>query len=296
MFKEVRSRETGIKRMVDSNGKDYSAKVKNFEEKRGFKRISYIRSPKSSAKSAPMSISSEPVKNAAFQTYFSKFCRPLKGDIDYRIGKAIKKMGAGSNSSRLVKVASALTVATKAAKAAKASKLGEGLGKAKSFLGKNKAAVTETALVGNSLYATHDWKKKGHKSNMYHKASWLAGGAALGHGLGSGAAFLKSTALGVKHGFKASNVTAHRVRDILSRIPRNTPSSKLSKAQVAAVKLNRTPQSTAEAAFNFAGGHKYSQTLKSIGPKYKRRGLLIGTGYEATRVTDKRRKKSMGIK
>ena len=94
--------------MVDSSsGSSAAEDMKNKSiRKRGFTPVkSYIRSAKSTANSTPKTVSSEPTKDASFQAYFSKFCRPLNNGVEYRIGDAIKKMGAGAQKTRLVKTA-----------------------------------------------------------------------------------------------------------------------------------------------------------------------------------------------
>ena len=111
-YEERKSRDTGISRLVALDNKNADERFKNTLNKRGFIQVrKYIRSAKSTASSK---VSSEPSKTATFQPYFSKFCKGTgKGGIDRRVGRAIKKLGAGARNIRLVKQASKVSLEKK---------------------------------------------------------------------------------------------------------------------------------------------------------------------------------------
>ena len=159
-YESRKDSKTGISRMVDSSsGKTIAEDLKNKSvRKRGFIPVrSYIRTAKSNARST---VSSEPIKDASFQAYFSKFCRPLNNGVEYRIGDAVKKMGAGAQKIRLVKEASI-------------TGLWLSESKLKDMPKKDKAILAGTAavpLAGQAaLASTAIDEVKGHSSKKYHR-------------------------------------------------------------------------------------------------------------------------------
>jgi hypothetical protein len=289
-YKEVKDRETGLKRSVDSAGEDFSDKVKYFTERRGFRTVrSYIRGTRSTAKSEIPVARSEPAKMASFQPYWSKFCRPLGNGIDYRISKHIKRMGAGSSRSTMVKQAGVMVHVPKAAKAV--SKASPFLSKAKTFLNKHKMKGVEAVILGNSLYAGKKFKDNGYKANMYQRASFGLAGATLGLGLGRAAAKTVATGAGFQKGIKGFRAVDEKIDDVLRTIKPRASWSSLSKAQRSAINLNKNRAASLEAAFKIAGGKAYTATYKAKKTKYGLIGAGIG-GVTWAGATDEARKKN----
>lgn len=269
-YKEVTDRETGLSRSVDTAGESFSDKVKELTRRRGFMTVrSYIRGARSTASSDIPVASSEPAKMASFQPYFAKFCRPLNNGIEYRISKHVKRLGAGSVKSKMIKQAGAMVHIPKIVdKAATFSS------KAKSFLGRNKGGIAEVAVLGNSINAGRDFENKGYKSNLYHRVSFGLAGATLGLRLGRAAATGRATVRGSKKGTRAVGIVQKRINEIIKKIPANSAAKDLSKKQMSAVLLSRNPERTAKSAFEGAALTEYAKAYKAKELKYG----LIGAG------------------
>jgi hypothetical protein len=244
-YEERKSRGTGISRLVSLDNKNADEIFRDTLNKRGFIQVrKYIRSAKSTASSTAKS---EPSKTATFQPYFSKFCNGKgKAGIERRVGRAIKKLGAGAKNIRLVKQASTLNLAL-----------------APVFL--------------NSLYAAYDAREKEEKS-LYHKLSLLGGVTAAGISAGSLVAKLSSKIIAARSSGKVLDKLVNRTTKDFKSITNAKP---LTKRQILAKRLG-SEKGFGEKYFNTVSkkaiGIQEVKSLKKLKTPLTVGGGVIGLG------------------